>query len=306
MDKIYEYPKVFAMGHRAIRDILTGSVVIEEKVDGSQFSFGVIDGELVCRSKRQKLELEAPEQLFIQAVEAARELAPLLHPGWIYRGEYLKKPKHNVLAYDRVPRRHIIIFDVVTDHETYLMPWEKAAEAERLGLEVTPVIYAGKAPESPDALKGLLGTLSVLGGQTIEGVVVKNYDRLTPFGFVMMGKYVSENFKEVAGVVWKKNNPRPDDFIEQLVSRYRTPARWQKAVQHLTDAGKLEDSPRDIGILLKEVAQDVLEEEGDAIKETIFKHFWKDIHRGLVKGIPEWYKERLLERAFDGGDDVIA
>ena len=36
----------------------------------------------------------------------------LLAPGVTYYGEYLQKPKHNTLCYDRVPKDNIIIFDV--------------------------------------------------------------------------------------------------------------------------------------------------------------------------------------------------
>ena len=59
---IHSYPTVFAIGHKMIADLFNGSVVVEEKVDGSQFSFGVIDGELVCRSKGQQIVVNAPEK----------------------------------------------------------------------------------------------------------------------------------------------------------------------------------------------------------------------------------------------------
>src|SRR5687767_4166729 len=118
MNQINSYPTVFALGHSAIRDIFSGDVIVEEKVDGSQFSFGVVDGELSCRSKGKVLILDAPEKMFLKAVESVRDLP--LHDGWIYRAEYLSTPKHNTLNYSRVPTKNIILFDVRTGEEEYL------------------------------------------------------------------------------------------------------------------------------------------------------------------------------------------
>jgi len=35
------YCQIYNLGHRAIADLLRGPVIIEEKIDGSQFSFGL-------------------------------------------------------------------------------------------------------------------------------------------------------------------------------------------------------------------------------------------------------------------------
>ena len=53
------------MGHKAIAELLKGPVYVEEKVDGSQFSFGVDEnGEIRVRSKGCELVLDAPEKMF--------------------------------------------------------------------------------------------------------------------------------------------------------------------------------------------------------------------------------------------------
>lgn len=38
---IESYPKIYNMGHAAIAELLLGEVTVEEKVDGSQISFGI-------------------------------------------------------------------------------------------------------------------------------------------------------------------------------------------------------------------------------------------------------------------------
>ena len=139
MDSWNSYPSIFNLGHRAVSELLTQSVLVEEKIDGSQFSFGRFGGELRCRSKGAVLNNVAPEKMFARAVEVASQLD--LHDGWTYRAEYLQKPKHNTLVYERTPANNLIIFDINDGHEFYMSYDDKAAEARRLGLEIVPRLY---------------------------------------------------------------------------------------------------------------------------------------------------------------------
>src|SRR5690242_11376793 len=103
-DSWHSYPSIFALGHRYVADLLTVPVLVEEKIDGSQFSFGISTvGELAIRSKGAQMHIDAPEKMFQKAADTVKELKDVLTPGWTYRAEYLAKPKHNTLAYDRVP-----------------------------------------------------------------------------------------------------------------------------------------------------------------------------------------------------------
>jgi hypothetical protein len=295
---VHSYPTVFAIGHRAIADLFNGYVLVEEKVDGSQFSFGIIDGELQCRSKGKQLILDAPEKMFVAAVAFVRSIEGILTPDWTYRGEYLQKPKHNTLCYSRTPRNHIIGFDVMTAPEQYLSPEEKQAEFNRIGLECVPAFYSGKI-ENAEMFNSFLERESVLGGTKIEGVVVKNYDVFTMEKKVAMGKYVSEAFKEVHQKEWRTSNPTNADIVTLLISEYGTPARYQKAVQHLRENGTLDYSLKDIGGLIKEVSADVEKECKEEIKEKLYNAFWEHIQRGVVSGVPQWYKDELAKSAFE-------
>ena len=239
----------------------------------------------------------APEKMFRAAVDTVLRLAPMLTPNWTYRGEYLAKPKHNALVYDRIPAQHIILFDINTGHEAYLSWADKAAEAERLGLEVVPILFAGEI-SSPDILRALLRTRSTLGGPEIEGVVVKNYSRFTIDKKAMLAKYVSEAYKEAHASEWKRSNPNSGDILERLATAYKSTARWGKAVQHLREAGQLEGSPKDIGLLFQEVPKDILKECEAEIKDELFAWAWPKIQRGTTAGLAEWYKDRLLEQQF--------
>lgn len=294
--EIHSYPKVWALGHREILDIFKGPVQLEEKIDGSQISMGIIKGELVLRSKGQQILLDFPEKMFNLAILTAKTLD--LHEGWIYRGEFLSKPHHNVLAYSRTPRMNVILFDVNIGNEVYLSYEEKKAEADRLGLECVPMFFRGIVA-GPEEFKELLNTQSILGGTTVEGIVVKNYDLFLADKKVAMGKFVNEKFKEVAAKSWKLNNPKASDIIEQLIAEYNTDARKMKAIGHARDEGKLQQDPRDIPVVMKALCTDTFEEEAAAIKEKLFAYAWPKISRGLTAGVPGFYKNYLLEQAFE-------
>lgn len=317
MDSWHSYPSIFALGHRAISELLTVPVVVEEKVDGSQFSFGVFDAYerdgtlpdgatvLRARSKGAVLMVDAPEKMFTEAVDTAKRLMPLLRVGWTYRGEYLKKPRHNGLAYDRIPAQHIILFDINSGHEQYLSPAEKRAEAERLGLECVPVLFTGVLSDVM-AFRQFLEVQSVLGGQLVEGVVVKpaDYNLFGPDKKCLMGKFVSEAFKEVQSKAWRLDNPGRSDILDGLIATYTSQARWMKAVQHLRERGQLEESPRDIGKLMLEVPQDIEKECRDEIAAALFAWAWPLVRRKVVLGLPGWYKNELMKKQFEQVEQV--
>lgn len=176
MDSWHSYSSIYAIGHRAIQALLSGDVNVEEKIDGSQFSFQVTEeGEIKVRSKGAVMIADAPEKMFQRAVDTVKELALTLKPGWTYRAEYLAKPKHNTLVYKRIPTRHLIVF---------------------------------------------------------------------------------------------------------------------------------EGSPRDIGALMKEIPADIEKECRDEILEALWEWAWPKIRRGVIRGVPEWYKELLLKQAFEEKTDA--
>ena len=76
-----------------------------------------------------------------------------------------------------------------------------------------------------------------------------------------------------------------------------------KAVQHLREAGKIEDSPKDIGKLIIEVQKDLGQEEKEEIKTLLWKWAWPHISRMATRGVAEWYKEQLLAKQFENEGD---
>jgi len=296
-EMIRSYPKIYNLGHAAIKELFLDDVIVEEKIDGSQISFSrTTEGELMCRSKGKDQSPGQQDKMFNKAIETIQSIQHLLTPGWTYRGEYLQKPKHNTIAYDRVPDRHIIIFDVDVGMESYMSYEMKRDESQRLGLECVPVLAEGMFTDYNTFME-LLDTPSCLGGSTIEGVVIKNYSRWGRDKKALMGKYVSEKFKESNKSNW---TPKTGKSIIQIIGEsLRTEARWNKAIQHLRDSGELVNEPKDIGGLIRELQRDVKEECEDEIKAALFQWAWKDISRIVTFGFPEQYKRLLAESQFE-------
>lgn len=296
---ITSFTKIFAIGTDYIRDIFNEEVEITEKIDGSQFDFGKIDGKLHMRSKGAQLYVEHPEKMFSEGMSYIESIQDRLPEGKVFFCEYLKKPKHNTLKYDRIPKNHIMLFSVMDFKKQSFE--DTFPYIDTLDIEHVPVLFRGKINSVSD-LTGVLETKSVLGGCNIEGVVVKNYHRQFLLGGqpmpLMAGKFVSEAFKEVHRERWgaeEKGKSRMEVFFES----FRTPARWEKAVQHLQEKGELLNEPKDIGKLFKEVHTDIEAEEKEAVKEFLWREFSGELKRRAAGGMAEWYKERLLSRAFN-------
>lgn len=294
MKSVPGYTKVLTLGSAYTENAFVGEVVVQEKVDGSQFSFGINeDGELVMRSKGQELYQDNFAPMFEKAVNYVLGLKLDAPPDTYFYCEYLQRPKHNTLQYSKAPQNNLILFDVLSGGRLVgrsdLILW-----AAKLDIDVIPEIFRGVI--DVDKAKSFLTQESFLGGEIIEGVVIKNYvqtiflgGKVTP----LFTKYVREIFKERNADEWKTKKPR--GTITEFITGFTSPARWEKAVIHAKEQGALSVSPKDIGMLMKMVAEDVREEETENIKTHLYKSFIDEILRASVRGLPEWYKNKLLE-----------
>ena len=235
--------------------------------------------------------------MFTKAVETVRDLKErgLLVVDWTYRCEFLQKPKHNTLAYSRVPKGNIILFDIDRGEQDYVDANDLQYEALYLGLECVPVFGISTFAPTKEQLDEWLETESILGGTKIEGIVIKNYGLFGLDKKVLMAKYVSEAFKETHNKDWKDRNPNRADIVDKIIADFGGEPRWNKAVQHLEEDGELVHAPEDIGKLLKELAVDFEDECADEIKDVLWAHFRKQIIHGIQQGFPEWYKGECLK-----------
>lgn len=300
------YTKVLTIGSSMTENALVGDVIIQEKVDGSLFCFGWNeDGELTVRSKGKVMDVDGPEKMFQKAVDYIvkglwKNLPAFLHvkeqfSDCFFYCEYLEKPKHNVLPYSNPPKNNLVLFDALIKGK-----WANRNELETYAhifdIDVIPELFNGEA--NVEKIQELLTAQSYLGGQIVEGVVIKNYHQTLLLGgqvFPLFTKFVREEFKEKHATEWKYKGPSKGMGVVAYIDGFKAEGRWQKSIIHAKELGTLTNSPKDIGPLMKLIEEDVLTEETENIKEFLFKTYKEDVVRAAVRGFPQWYKEKLLE-----------
>ena len=278
------YGKVYHLGTREVSGILDMPVYVEEKVDGSQFSFGKKDGELWVASRGGFKPLDTDDKMFTGAIATAVAALPSLIEGWTFRGEAMRGERHNKLTYGRVPPGNFMLFDVQDEEGRSL--GRPMVEECAVTLNVEPVALVAPAGHYSRAqLDELVVGQSALGRCDREGIVIK---QVPHEGKRLKAKIVGAAFREKVGA-----KPKKGSDIAAIVAQYRTEARWDKQIQHLRDEGKLTQSMKDVGPLMKELASDLQEECHDEIKAVLWPKIWKQIVKGISRGMPEYYRMNL-------------
>lgn len=285
-EKIPKYPKLRHLGHRDTIGIFDSPVVIQEKVDGSQISFGIVEGEVFVRSKNTHRDLDE-DGMFSKGIAEILGRKDHLIEGRVYRGEYLQSSQHNLIKYGRIPRGHIVLFGYHYRDEVDGIRGV-APIAETLGFDECPVLHEGMI-DSREQVDALMEGESFLGGM-MEGVVIKNYST-GQFAKVVNEKFAEKHHRN-------RSEKKARGGVDAIIATYRNHNRWWKAVQHLREDNNLHGEPRDIGPLIKEIQADVMEECGDDIKDALFKEHRKAIFNGIISGFPEWYKELISADPF--------
>jgi len=299
------FPKIFHIGDTYIPNLFKGKVEITEKIDGSQWVIGIDENSnFRYRSKGKEWTNTAIDNMFYEAYTQTLARENILRekfpqPVYLYM-EYLKSPKHNVLKYNNIPKNNFALFGAYIK-DKFIDNYEHLKEiALLLDIDIVPLLYYGELKGTMEEINKFLETESYLGGCKIEGIVIKNYNQVAMIKNsiiipISMGKYVSEKFKEKHKTEWKRDFTSKGK-LELFIESFRTEARWNKAIQHLKEKGELECSVRDIGKLIQEIKNDLLEEEKENIKNGLYKIFVNDIVRKSTHGFPEWYKEKLVNK----------
>lgn len=293
---LYEMGKVSALGrdrsHGALAEV--GCVRVDEKIDGSQISFGKDGGKLLIRSRSRYLDLDNPDKMFALAVEQIRRVESELTEGFTYLGEYLQKPKHNVLAYDRVPKGNIALFDVVMIDGSVWDAESVYDEANRLGFEPVNFVEMSGAEALRVARSGEPPFKTSQLGGIAEGCVIKAGDAVSNR---VIAKVVADQFKEVKGDRPKREGNDKADIAITMANRFCPPARYHKAVQKLKEAGEYTGQMRDIPKIRELISRDLEEECGEQMREELYDALRKDIFRMSLQPLSGWY-DQYLNSAF--------
>lgn len=254
--------------------------MVQEKIDGSQFSFGIRNGEVICRSKGVVLDRNGGQ--FSKAVDHVHSVKDKLVEGWTYRGEYLRSTKQNVITYEREPLGNIVLFDIqipgtnTTDGLGGLAPspanWVRSQNglvdvARELGIDCVPYIIIDSEDawrtewDAPTYFKGLAEQWVPLLGNKVEGFVIKPVKPYTDrFGHTLFCKYVTDEFRETHSDGKAKSPHKEFPTIAELAYNVGadmcTPARFAKTVQAMRDLGVELPNNKNIGRAMHHYVED--------------------------------------------------
>ncbi|SNW62027.1 RNA ligase [Orpheovirus IHUMI-LCC2] len=288
---------------------------IEEKIDGSQLSFYLVDDKLkfVCKGK----EIEPGNISFNKTILLLEHhlINNRLNDNYIYHGEALSKKRHNVIKYSRLPKCCIVIYDI---YDIKTREWldynKKKEECNRLGLECVKLLYMNDKVETNmiDKCNELInkiedGTLySQLSTDdnkcNMEGVVLKHhnfYDQRKEKTSAVKLKLVSENFKERhkkpevkdRTISWDNEiGNEVTELLKEYGLQFNTEARFRKAYQRVRDNGEK--------ITYDAVVRDLdVDFDKEYMKETmvyLYAHLSQVIKRYGRSSLSEWYKNQTL------------
>jgi len=298
------YQKINGNHKKEVEGILDGNIVVEEKLDGSQFRIEIDENGIInCGSHNtDSNEMDSSfHKVIKEAAEVFKRTKSNVGDVITIFAEFIGKNKHNAITYARVPDHFFVVFDIHIMGE-FLNRKEKQMMCDKWGVEIVPRLFDGPgALLTKEKITELLKTPSFLGHSgtydRIEGIVIKNYDKHYDFneghslyGHFMCSKIVNPSFQETKSV----GRPQAGDKLEALKSSVCTEPRWRKAVQHLKEKGELTGGDEDIGSLIREIMTDLETEEKDTIKDQLYKLFGKDILKASTKGFASWYQQQNI------------
>ena len=294
-----KYHSIVRYGHRSTREVLNrgDQIIIQEKVDGANASFAVVDGELKCWSRNRELSMSNTLEGFYVWAKQNIEVDKLLE-GVVYFGEWTAQHK---VVYEGYAKQ-FFLYDIYNLHlEEYVSFSMVRDEAKRLGLNLIPVFFEGEF-ESFEQLMSYVGRTALNGklGQEVsgEGIVVKNVDYRDRFGKQMFVKLVVDKFAEVQMQKAPKDPKKKFTPEELKVRECTTTPRVEKQLFKMIEEGLLDRDygVEDMGKILKHVsplvAEDILKEEMDE-----FPHLTvKDVQTFMCKVLPLVIKDIIKNK----------
>lgn len=278
------------------------NIVIQEKIDGSNSSFDIVNGEIRAYSRRQELNSENTLNGFYNFVQALDfgKLNQVIGEKYIIFGEWLTPHK---VKYPEDKYRKFYMFDVYDKEQKQYLAYPYVRHfADLLGLTMVPVFYTGPFT-GWDLVKQYVGKTELGASPCGEGVVCKTTDpthivkgsdsgRMPAFI-----KVVSDEFSEIQKVKtidFEKVAKREADMaiVETIVNERRV----EKCFSKLIDYG---DIPADwdektmgliAKILPKEIYNDCVKEENETVQSV--ENFGKYCSAIVMKYVKELLKKK--------------
>lgn len=252
-------------------------IVVQEKIDGANFSIRYDEETDTIKSFSRKKELDLGNNLrgaWEWSQKLNKELIKeVLGTKLVLFGEWLVC---HTIVYPDDKYQNAYFYDVWdTEAEKYLEQDKVEDIVNRLGLIYVPIFYKGEF-ESWEHLKQFVGR-SDLGGESGEGIVVKNMTRLNdpntrlPF----YTKIVTDKFAEKMSVrKFDEGKLEKRAKLQAIVESIVTEARVTKLVHKMVDEGIIPENwdEHDMAVIArnigKEVYYDCVKEEPETVEQV--------------------------------------
>lgn len=268
------------------------SIVIQEKIDGSNTAIMNDNGKLRLFSRSNELKGEEGLGGFVKYMRVReQQILKYLPNGYVLYGEWLKQGKIN---YNSLAKQGKIepyyAFDLVkeiikrpTEDEDFTRVFASIEEmkkmANKIGLKTVPELATGifadyeslKITYVDNQKSALEGTDCIR-----EGIVIK-----TPDGAKRI-KIVGDKFQEVKGVK-NATTKSPYEFLD----KYITPMRICKFLIAIGIENPKQEDYREIFKKLDIIAEDIIQEE----KEQILQDLLRVIKKQVVPNIKEYVEK---------------
>lgn len=197
-----KYQHIERFGNTEVDCIELGITYIFPKIDGTNGSVWLENGEIKAGSRNRELSLEKDNAGFYQWVLSNDKIKAYLTENPTHRlyGEWLVP--HSLKTYREDAWRRFYIFDITIDKENdeiEYIPYELYSEKlESFGLDYIPLLVKYKNGDYERFMNQLKqNTFLVKDGEGIgEGIVIKNYDFYNKYNRQTWAKIVGSEFKE--------------------------------------------------------------------------------------------------------------
>ena len=269
-------------------------LVVQEKLDGSNASFTVDNGELQCFSRRKKLnEKETLNGFYGWVHENIQEDVFDFLEDYIIFGEWLVKHK---IQYKEECYKEFYVFDVYDkEEEAYLSLKNMHRIASYLELKTVKTLLIAEPSYhlnilTPQDIQDLVGKSDMtVKPNTGEGIVIKYLDGKSEHEDYY--KIVSNEFKEFNRQKMKTEIKNNDSVADYAMTR----ARMEKMIFRAIEEGRLSEDNMELenfGLIIKEVGQDFV----DDIMEEEKDNMLKIIEKQIKKKMPHILREILQEK----------
>jgi len=193
-----KYQHIERLGTTEVDGLLDGTCHVFPKIDGTNSSVWLEDGEVRCASRRRVITPEDDNAGFAAWVQSSgiRDFF-MTWQGLRLYGEWLVP--HSLKTYREEAWRRFYVFDVVIDGEApYHLPYDEyRSKLEEYGIDYIPCMAVVENALTYDFNQLLpQNTFLMQDGCQGEGIVIKNYDFRNRYGRTTWAKVVAAEFKE--------------------------------------------------------------------------------------------------------------